>query len=132
MFATKTQSDRHFSDENYSGDKSPGDCALDVPDVTEGNPIEPSVQDQDADNGSSDTEISTSIHLAEKQMESNPQGLRPFLHSELKSARRKMKVVEPVFIPYRRRKRSVVFSLPENSTPRKFSSDSETPVSDKD
>ena len=78
----------------------------DAPDMTEGNPIEPSAEDQDADNESSDTETSTSTHLAEEQMESNSQRSQPFFHSKLKSARRKMKVVEPVFIPYRRRKRA--------------------------
>ena len=106
MFATKTKSDRNFGDEIHSGDESPEDCALDAPDVTECNPIEPSAEDQDADNESSDTETSTSTHLAEEQMESNSQRSQPFFHSKLKSARRKMKVVEPVFIPYRRRKRA--------------------------
>ena len=81
MFAAKTRSGWVFAEEDYSGDESPEDSALDAADVAEGNSNETSAEDQDADNESNET--STSIHVVDEQPESNPQMFQPSFDSKL-------------------------------------------------
>ena len=122
VFATRTRSGKVFAENDCNSDASHEERVEEI----ENNIIEPPAEEQDADNESSEIEISPPIPGTERTELNSESPQIPF-KSQLENNRRKRRVTKPTFIPYRRRKKIEVFALPEvPSATSAHSSDSET------
>ena len=108
VFATQTRSGKVFAENDCNSDASHEERVEEI----ENNIIEPPAEEQDADNESSESEISPPIPGTERT-ELNSESPQISFKSELENIRRKRRVTKPTFIPYRRRKKIEVFALPE-------------------
>ena len=94
VFATRTRSGKVFAGNDNNSDASHEERVEGI----ENNIIEPSAQEQDADNESSESEISSPIPETERT-ELNSESLQIPFKSQLENNRRKRRVTKPTFTP---------------------------------
>ena len=128
VFATRTRSGKVFAENDWNSNASHQERVEEI----DNNIIEPSAEEKNADNESSESEISRPIPGTERT-DLNSESLQIVFKSQLENNRRKRRMTKPTFIPYRRSKKIEVFALPEvPSATRAHSSDSETQKSNDD